>query len=225
MIRLCAVDDVPLGEGRAVLVSGRRLAVFRAGSGWYALDARCPHLSGPLADGIVAERTVICPLHERRFDLATGREEGGDGLCVASHALIVEGSDIYLKEADMEQTIYEQIGGAPAVAAAVDGFYERVWSDPDLIPYFPATDKDRLKDHQRAFITTALGGPEAYAGRSMAEAHRGRGITDGAFDRVVEHLADTLAELSVPAATIETIAGALAPLRGEIVEGAAASAA
>lgn len=38
-----------------------------------------------------------------------------------------------------------------------------------------------------------------------------------AFDRVVTHLADALAELSVPDPTIEEIAGALAPLRPEIV--------
>lgn len=97
MIRVCAVDDVPRGEGRAVTVNGRRIAVFRAEDGWFALDARCPHLGGPLADGIVARRTVICPLHERRFDLASGRDlSGGD--CVAAHRVEVRGNDIYLEE-------------------------------------------------------------------------------------------------------------------------------
>jgi len=73
MIRACAVQDVPLGEGRAIRIAGRRVAIFHAASGWYALDAVCPHLGGPLADGILADRAVICPLHERRFDLATGK--------------------------------------------------------------------------------------------------------------------------------------------------------
>jgi nitrite reductase (NADH) small subunit len=95
MIRICAVDDVPPGEGRSVLVDGRRLAVFRVEDGWFALDGTCPHAGGPLADGIVARRTVICPLHERRFDLATGRECTGD-YAVSSHSVEVRDGDVYL---------------------------------------------------------------------------------------------------------------------------------
>ena len=70
--RVCSVDDVPLGEGRAVEVDGRRIAVFQTRTGWFALDQRCPHRGGPLTDGILADGCVICPLHDRRFDLATG---------------------------------------------------------------------------------------------------------------------------------------------------------
>jgi nitrite reductase [NAD(P)H] small subunit len=97
MIHVCSVDDVPLGEGRAVTVRGRRLAVFHAEDGWFALAASCPHLGGPLADGIVARRTVICPLHERRFDLASGRELSGEH-CVAAHRVELQGDDVYLEE-------------------------------------------------------------------------------------------------------------------------------
>jgi nitrite reductase (NADH) small subunit len=96
VIRVCGVEDVPFGEGRAVLVGGRRVAVFRAEDGWFALDAACPHRGGPLADGIVAARTVICPLHERRFDLATGQERSSGGHCVAAHRVEVRGEDVYM---------------------------------------------------------------------------------------------------------------------------------
>lgn len=98
MIRVCGVEDVPVGEGRAVVVDGRRVAVFRAGDGWFALDAICPHRGGPLADGIVSSRTVICPLHERRFDLATGQERSSGSYCVATHRVEVRGEDVYLEE-------------------------------------------------------------------------------------------------------------------------------
>ena len=84
MTYACRIDDVPLGEGRVVTLDGRRIAVFRAAGGWYALDAACPHLGGPLADGIVCDRAVICPLHDRRYDLATG-EPLGAGEPVAAH--------------------------------------------------------------------------------------------------------------------------------------------
>jgi nitrite reductase (NADH) small subunit len=113
VIRLCAVEDVPEGEGRAIDLDGRRLAVFRAEEGWFALDDACPHRGGPLADGIVASRTVICPLHERRFDLETGQTLGG-GPCVRAHSLAVHGNDVYLMEVDMTQGIYQEVGGAVA---------------------------------------------------------------------------------------------------------------
>lgn len=99
MIRVCGVADVPLGEGRAVVLDGRRVAVFRAEDGWFALDAMCPHLGGPLADGIVASRTVICPLHERRFDLATGEERSNGSYCVAAHRVEVRGNEVYVEAA------------------------------------------------------------------------------------------------------------------------------
>src|SRR4051794_11026838 len=95
MIRVCSVDDIPSGEGRAITVAGRRIAIFRAEHGWFALDAACPHLGGPLADGIVAQRTVICPLHERRFDLVTGEQLGG-GACALAHAVQVRGRSVWV---------------------------------------------------------------------------------------------------------------------------------
>jgi len=46
-----------------------------------ALDPTLPAVDlppGPLADGIVAGTTLVCPLHARRFDLATGAAVTGD---------------------------------------------------------------------------------------------------------------------------------------------------
>jgi len=62
-------------------------------------------------------------------------------------------------------SIYDSIGGAPAIRAAVDDFYARVLADARLAPFFTGTDLHRLKAHQRAFIAAAVGGPEIYAGR------------------------------------------------------------
>lgn len=119
-------------------------------------------------------------------------------------------------------TIYDSIGGAAAVRAAVDDFYDRVLADPGLAPFFAQTDLQRLKAHQRSFIAAAIGGPEIFAGRDMATAHAGLGIADAQFDAVVTHLVDTLAGLGVPADTIGQIGAALAPLRASIVTAPAA---
>jgi nitrite reductase (NADH) small subunit len=93
--RVCTVQDVPLGEGRAVEIDGRRVAVFQTRTGWYALDQRCPHRGGPLADGIVADGCVTCPLHDRRFDLATGRCHTED-LQVGVYAVEIHDGDVWI---------------------------------------------------------------------------------------------------------------------------------
>lgn len=79
-IILGRATEIPVGEGRTFSVKGRPIAVFRTrGGGLYATQADCPHLQGPLADGLVGERSVVCPLHDRRFDLGTGHSD--DGSC------------------------------------------------------------------------------------------------------------------------------------------------
>jgi hemoglobin len=114
-------------------------------------------------------------------------------------------------------SIYDEIGGRPAVAAAVDDLYARILSDEQLAHYFDGLDMTRQKAHLRAFVAAALGGPSVYAGRDMQAAHAGLGIDGAAFDRVVRHLAAALGGLGVRTETITAIADALAPLRGQIV--------
>jgi nitrite reductase (NADH) small subunit len=89
--------DVPLLEGRAVTVDGRRVSVFRLPEGWAATDAACPHLGGPLQDGLVADRCVTCPLHGRRFDLVTGAPAGGAGEPVAVHEVQERGGELWIR--------------------------------------------------------------------------------------------------------------------------------
>ena len=97
MTRLGLAGDVPLLEGRSVLVDGRRIAVFRTPDGFRAIDHACPHAGGPLADGIVAGGCVTCPLHGLRFDLATG--EASDGAShVRAYAVVERAGELWLAE-------------------------------------------------------------------------------------------------------------------------------
>jgi nitrite reductase (NADH) small subunit len=71
--------ELPVGEGRTIVVGDQQVAVFRLRDGSVrALSARCPHLGGPLADGLIDNKVVICPLHGRVYDLLTGAEAAGD---------------------------------------------------------------------------------------------------------------------------------------------------
>ncbi len=72
------VEQIPLGEGRAFEVMGLHVAVFRTRADQvYATQAACPHREGPLADGMLGGSTIVCPLHDRSYDLVSGKELGG----------------------------------------------------------------------------------------------------------------------------------------------------
>lgn len=114
-------------------------------------------------------------------------------------------------------SLFEQLGGAPAITAAVDVFYERVLADPLLKPFFAKTDLAWLKRKQAAFFTQALGGPALYRGRDMKLAHLKLPIEQVHFDRVATHLSATLKELKVPNTLVNRVLDAIAPLAQEIV--------
>jgi len=70
--------ELPVGEGRAYVVAGEQIAVFRTrAGGLYALSAVCTHAGGPIADGTADEQVVLCPLHLNIFELATGCSRSG----------------------------------------------------------------------------------------------------------------------------------------------------
>jgi hemoglobin len=120
----------------------------------------------------------------------------------------------------MSESVYEQIGGAPAVDKAVDIFYRKVLTDDRISEFFDGVDMDEQAAKQRAFITMALGGPNGYSGKDMRTAHAKlveRGLNDGHFDAVVENLGATLTELGVPSDTVAAIAEQLGGLRSDVL--------
>ncbi|MFG1478928.1 nitrite reductase small subunit NirD [Xanthobacter sp. V4C-4] len=73
------IDDIPRRGARCVSTPRGRIAVFRAADDTvFALDDRCPHKSGPLAQGIVHGHSVTCPLHNWVIALDTGAAQGAD---------------------------------------------------------------------------------------------------------------------------------------------------
>ncbi len=74
-IRITIPENIPLREGRAIEVGGQEIALFNLGERFLAVDNRCPHKGGPLADGIVSGHAVICPLHNWRVCLESGNLE------------------------------------------------------------------------------------------------------------------------------------------------------
>ena len=96
-VRVGMGEDVPHLEGRAVTVGGRRIAVFRTEDGPRAIDAECPHMGGPLGDGLVAGGCVTCPLHGLRIDLVTGEAVAGGTGRVEVHEVIELDGELWVR--------------------------------------------------------------------------------------------------------------------------------
>jgi len=117
-------------------------------------------------------------------------------------------------------TLYERIGGAAAVKAAVEVFYGKVLADPRIAHFFDGVDMAKQSAKQRAFLIMAFGGPNTYTGEDMRRGHAhlvARGLDDSHFDAVVENLAATLQELGVAAADIEAVAQIAESVRDDVL--------
>ncbi|MGE0679652.1 MAG: group 1 truncated hemoglobin [Candidatus Binatia bacterium] len=121
------------------------------------------------------------------------------------------------KGSSFQASLFERIGGTPAITATVEQFYERVLADPELSPFFVKTKMPWLKIRQVQFFTQALGGPAVYKGRPMKEAHAHLPIEARHFDRVAGHLVATLQSLGVAQSLIDEVVSAVGPLKEDIV--------
>jgi hemoglobin len=116
--------------------------------------------------------------------------------------------------------LYEDIGGAPAVRAALNAFYARVLADTTLSPFFLGVDIERLKTTQEGFFAMAMGGPNTYTGRSLHDAHvrtRQRGVNEEAFDHFLSLFKGVLIDLGVPAGKVGEWLAVFEGPRGEIL--------
>jgi nitrite reductase (NADH) small subunit len=98
-IRIAPCEDLPLREGRTVILDGRQIAIFNLGDRFLAVDNQCPHKGGPLADGIVSGGSVVCPLHAWKVDLATGCVErpSDAGRCIRTYDVRVDNGILALR--------------------------------------------------------------------------------------------------------------------------------
>jgi hemoglobin len=117
-----------------------------------------------------------------------------------------------------DRSLYERLGGEPAVEAAVDIFYRKVLSDDRISHHFEDVEMSLQREKQKAFLTFAFGGPQPpQNGPSLRAAHARLKLDEGDFDAVIEHLGATLAELSVPAPLIAEAAGIAVSVKNDVL--------
>lgn len=120
----------------------------------------------------------------------------------------------------MEKSLYEQLGGQPAVDAVVETFYRSVLTDDRISEFFDDVDMEHQIAKQKAFLTMVFGGPVAYSGKDMRAAHDHlvkRGLNEEHFGVVVELLAKALKEHGVSDDHIQKIAGIAGSVKNDVL--------
>lgn len=93
---------------------------------------------------------------------------------------------------DSPASLYDRLGGQPAISAVVDKFYDLMLEDPRVSHYFSSADMEKQRARQKQFISMVAGGPSNYEGKDMKASHCKHNITHAAFDVTWEHLEEAL---------------------------------
>jgi len=95
---VCTVREIPNFGGRTVRTGSVEIALFRLSDDRIrAVENRCPHKQGPLAEGIISGETIICPLHARKINLESGEVLPPDSGCVKTYAVKIKEGQVFLR--------------------------------------------------------------------------------------------------------------------------------
>lgn len=116
-----------------------------------------------------------------------------------------------------EASLYDRLGGKPAITAVVDDFIGNVAADKRINARFAGANIPRLKQMLVDQICAASGGPCTYTGRDMLSAHRGMNISEGEFNALVGDLVKSLDKFKVPEKEKGELLSALGGMKSDIV--------
>jgi hemoglobin len=136
---------------------------------------------------------------------------------LAAAALAVTGCASMDSGMMAQKSLYDRLGGKPAITAVVDDFVGNVAGDARINQRFANANIPRLKTMLVDQICEASGGPCTYMGHSMIDAHRGMNIKDGEFTALVEDLVKSLDKFKVPAQEKNELLTALGGMKPQIV--------
>ena len=116
-----------------------------------------------------------------------------------------------------QRSLYERLGGKPAIEAVIDRFLANVAADPRIAHRFALSDLGDPRGKLVDQVCQATGGPLVYQGLDMKAAHKNQKVTDADFTALVEDLIKALDELGGPAREKGELLAALGGMKADIV--------
>ena len=136
--------------------------------------------------------------------------------CVFVVLFILSAANTYSQE-----SLYKRLGGYDAIAAVTDDFIGRLATNKDLSRFFVGLSDDsktKVRQHIVDFLCNKSGGPCAYIGRTMKDAHKGLKITENDWNTAAGLLGDTFKKFNVPKKEADEVFALVSSLKNDIVE-------
>lgn len=119
--------------------------------------------------------------------------------------------------AQTDDSLYQQLGGQPALVALMDDFMPRLLADKRMGPFFKDVDHKHVKAQLVAQFCEVSGGPCKLKGPDMKKAHSGFDVSKGDFNALVEVLQHSMDAQGIGFGTQNKLLARLAPMHRDIV--------
>ncbi|HEY3802657.1 MAG TPA: group 1 truncated hemoglobin [Kofleriaceae bacterium] len=115
------------------------------------------------------------------------------------------------------RSLFERLGGQPAINAVVHEFVVTTKADPRISQFFLNTDPVKLEQSMDDHVCSITGGGCAYRGKSMRDAHTTMKINDADFAAFMDDLRQVLVKLEVPEREGREVLTAFDGMKGDVV--------
>ncbi len=96
-VKLANMKEISVGSGKAIEVEGIPIALFNVDGSFYAIANNCKHRGGPLGEGSLEDKEVMCPWHGWQYDVTSGECSSVPSASVAKYNLKIEGEEIFVE--------------------------------------------------------------------------------------------------------------------------------
>ena len=123
---------------------------------------------------------------------------------------------------EIQQTLYQRLGGAKGIASLVDDILEAHMRNPVIkarfLPYLETPERlNQSKKHLCDFLGSGCGGTEKYTGRDMRSAHRGMNISEAEYMATIDDILKTMEEHGLDEPTRKDVLAITYSLKGDII--------
>ncbi|MGD9945243.1 MAG: non-heme iron oxygenase ferredoxin subunit [Burkholderiaceae bacterium] len=104
-IKVAEASQIRANRTRLCRVGDKAICLYNVGGTIYASDDLCTHGMASLADGYIDGDEIVCPLHDGRFCIASGKATGAPcTVDLRTYSVTVTDGAVMLDSAELART-------------------------------------------------------------------------------------------------------------------------
>lgn len=97
LLKVCTLSELPPGAVTEAVSGERPFAVLNTSGEIVCFDGTCPHAGGPLGQGMIQGKMLVCPWHGWEYDCRTGVNDSDEDVVLERFPVVVEKGEIFIK--------------------------------------------------------------------------------------------------------------------------------